>query len=110
MTNYPEKTCDIDRLLRHPKLVEAALNGQKKQQRRDGIYAYPGETFELKGIKFTVTSLERHKLGEMTDQDANAEGYSSLDMYKAIILKMHTGMRWNDEDLVWVHSFKRNDG
>ena len=109
MTDYPEKTCEIDRLVRHPKLVEAALSGKKTQQRRDGVYAYPGETFELEGVGFTVTSLERQKLGEMTDEDANAEGYPSLDMYKGLILKMHAGMTWNNDDLVWVHSFKRDD-
>lgn len=108
MTSYPEKSCDIDRLVRHPKLVEAALSGKKTQQRRDGVYAYPGEKFQLDGIDFTVTSLERQKLGDMTDSDANAEGYPSLEMYKGIILKMHAGMTWEPEDLVWVHSFERN--
>jgi len=109
MTDYPEKNCEIDRLVRHPKLVEAALAGKKTQQRRDGVYAYPGETFELEGVPFTVTALERQKLGDMTDADANAEGYPSLEMYKGLILKMHAGMTWESEDLVWVHSFKRDD-
>ena len=109
MTEYPEKTCDIERLVRHPKLVEAALSGKKTQQRRDGVYAYPGEKFELEGIGFTVTSLERQKLGDMSNEDANAEGYSSLEMYKGIILKMHAGMTWENDSLVWVHSFMRDD-
>ena len=109
LSDYPEKTCGIENLVRHPKLVEAALSGKKTQQRRDGVYAHPGETFELEGVTFSITSLERQKLGEMTDEDANAEGYPSLEMYKGLILKMHAGMTWNEEDLVWVHSFKRND-
>lgn len=108
MTDYPEKTCTIDRLVRHPKLVEAALSGNKTQQRRDGVYAYPGETFELEGKVFTVTALERQRLGDMTDEDANAEGYPSLDMYKGIILKMHAGMTWENDHLVWVHGFERD--
>jgi hypothetical protein len=107
MTDYPKKTCDIERLVRHPKLVEAALNGNKTQQRRDGIYAYPGETFELKGETFTITSLDRQRLGDMTNEDANAEGYPNLEMYKNIILKMHAGMTWENDSLVWVHSFKK---
>ncbi len=109
VTDYPKKTCEIERLVKHPKLVEAALSGKKTQQRRDGVYAYPDETFELEGVPFIVTSLERQKLGEMTDEDANAEGYPSLEMYKGLILKMHAGMTWNTEDKVWVHSFKRVD-
>ncbi len=109
MTEYPKKTCEIERLVSHPKLVEAALSGKKTEQRRDGVYAYPGETFELEGIGFTVTALERQALGDMTDKDANAEGYPNLEMYKGLILKMHAGMTWENDSLVWVHRFKRDD-
>ncbi|MGR9014222.1 MAG: ASCH domain-containing protein, partial [Gammaproteobacteria bacterium] len=45
------------------------------------------------------------RLGDMTDADAQAEGYPSLDMYRDIILKMHAGMTWEADSLVWVHSF-----
>ena len=107
MHEYPEKTCEIDRLVRHPKLVAAALSGQKTQQRRDGLYAYPNETFVLDGVEFVVTAVERRRIGEMTDADAQAEGYPNLDVYKNMILSMHTNMTWNDDGLVWVHHFKR---
>jgi len=105
MEAYPEKTCSIDRLVTHPKLVAAAKAGMKTQQRRDGIYGLPGETFDLEGMTFVVTSLMRQRLGDMTDEHAQAEGYPNLEMYKDIILKMHTGMTWNTDSLVWVHSF-----
>lgn len=108
MHTYPEKTCEIDRLVRHPKLVEAAKAGRKNQQRRDGVYAHPGETFELDGVKFTVTALERKRLGDMTDADAQAEGYPNLETYRDIILKMHASMTWDEESLVWVHHFERS--
>lgn len=104
---YPEKTCDISRLVTHPKLVEAALAGNKTEQRRDGIYAYPGETFELEGISFTVTGLERQTLGDMTDASAQAEGYPNMEAYKSLILRMHQGMQWNTEHKVWVHQFQK---
>ncbi len=109
MTAYPEKTCDIERLIRHPKLVEAALAGRKTQQRRDGLYAYPGETFELEGTVFQVTAVERQNLGEMSDADARAEGYPDLAFYRDTILKMHAGMEWNEQHPVWVHHFSRVD-
>ncbi len=109
MSSYPEKTCSIDRLVRHPKLVQAALAGQKTQQRRDGVYAYPGETFELDGVSFVVTDLRRERLGDMGDAGAQAEGYPSLEMYKNLILSMHKGMSWEDDAMVWVHCFKRED-
>ncbi|MBI3480924.1 MAG: ASCH domain-containing protein [Nitrosomonadales bacterium] len=107
-THYPAKSCEITRLVTHPKLVAATIAGSKTQQRRDGLYAYPNETFELEGIPFVVTSVERKRLGDMTDADAQAEGYPNLDMYKQIILKMHANMSWDEEALVWVHTFKRN--
>lgn len=107
MHDYPEKTCTIERLVRHPKLVAAALSGEKTQQRRDGLYAYPGETFVLEGVEFVVTGVERKRIGDMTEADAQAEGYPDLAAYKALILKMHANMQWNDDGLVWVHHFKR---
>jgi len=108
-TNYPEKSCEIDRLVTHPKLVEATLSGVKTQQRRDGVYAYPGETFELEGVEFTVTALERETLGDMGDAEAQAEGYPNMEAYKALILRMHAGMEWDESHLVWVHKFEKTN-
>ncbi|MFZ2450660.1 MAG: ASCH domain-containing protein [Methylovulum miyakonense] len=105
MENLPEKTCSIERLVTQPRLVAAAKEGTKTQQRRDGVYGWVGESFELDGITFVVTGLSRQRLGDMTDEDARAEGFPGLAMYKDIILKMHTGMTWEEDHLVWVHSF-----
>lgn len=107
-SNYPAKTCEINRLVTHPKLVAATLAGSKTQQRRDGLYAYPNETFELEGVTFEVTAVERQRIGDMTDADAQAEGYPNLEMYQQIILKMHANMVWDEDGLIWVHSFKRS--
>lgn len=108
VTDYPKKTCEIDRLIRHPKLVAAAIAGHKTQQRRDGIYAYPGETFELDDISFSVTALERKTLADMTDDDAKAEGYPGLGAYKELILRMHPNMTWDGSHRVWVHHFEKS--
>ncbi|MFI3187476.1 MAG: ASCH domain-containing protein [Methylococcaceae bacterium] len=105
MEAYPKKTCSIDRLVTHAKLVAATKAGMKTQQRRDGVYGWPGETFDLEEMTFVVTDLQRQRLGDMTDADAKAEGYPSLELYKDIILKMHAGMTWEADSLVWVHSF-----
>ena len=104
---YPEKTCTIDRLVRHKRLVDAAIEGRKTEQRRDGIYAYPGETFELEGTRFEVVGLTHDRLGDMSEADANAEGYATLDAYRDLILRMHKGMEWDVEHRVWVHRFRR---
>lgn len=107
MSDYPEKTCQIDRLICQPKLIEATLAGRKRQQRRDGIYAYPGEKFALQGINFVIETVVRQKLGDMTEADAQAEGYPNLEAYREMIIKMHPGMQWNDDHPVWVHTFRQ---
>ncbi|NOT12292.1 MAG: ASCH domain-containing protein [Methylococcaceae bacterium] len=105
MDTYPQKTCSIDRLLTQPKLIAAAKAGIKTQQRRDGVYGWPGEEFALDGMVFVITELTRQSLGDMTDEHAKAEGFPDLVTYKDIIIKMHAGMTWNIEHLVWVHAF-----
>lgn len=106
-SDYPPKTCDIDRLVTHDRLVNAALAGTKTQQRRNGVYGYPGETFQLNDETFVITQLERQPLGEMTEQDAQAEGFPNLAIYKQLIISMHAGMEWNESHPVWVHSFQK---
>ncbi|MBL4606288.1 MAG: hypothetical protein JKY01_00450 [Pseudomonadales bacterium] len=49
MSDYPEKTCSVDRLARNKKSIKSSLDGVKTQQRRDDVYAYPGEIFMLDG-------------------------------------------------------------
>lgn len=105
MTDFPEKTCSLDRLITHPKLVDAVLAGKKTQQRRNGVYGWPGETFILENKTFVITELRREKLGDMGDVEAMAEGFPSLAAYRNIILKMHAGMDWNPDCLVWMHAF-----
>ena len=105
LETYPDRTCSIDRLVTHPKLVAATKAGVKTQQRRDGVYGFPGETFDLEGETFVITDLSRQRIGDMTDEHAKAEGYPNLEMYKDIILRMNAGMTWNPDSLVWVHTF-----
>lgn len=109
MSDYPEKTCSIDRLVTHEKLVNAALQGTKTQQRRAGVYGYPGETFDLEGETFVIQDLRKESLGGMTDDDAVREGYPNLEMYRGLILRMHPGMAWDEEAFVWVHEFAKAD-
>ena len=105
-TEYPEKTCTIDRLVRNERLVRAALAGRKTEQRRDGVYGYPGETFELEGRTFEIVDLRHDRLGDMSEADARAEGYEDLAAYRDLILRMHRGMEWDEEHRVWVHRFR----
>lgn len=53
-----------------------------------------------------MTDLRRQSLGEMTDEDARSEGYPGLEPYQQLILRMHPGMEWDTDRLVWVHEFQ----
>ena len=108
--NYPEKTCSIDRLVTHAKLVAAALDGSKTQQRRAGVYGYPGETFTLDDTEFQVTGLRLERWGDISEEDARREGYPTLEMYRAIIERMHGGADWDQDQPVWVHDFEKVEG
>ena len=91
-SEYPAKTCSPDRLVRHPLMVKSVLSGSKRRQRRNGVYTYPGEVFVIGGQKAECTALFRQSLGEIDDEAAILEGFSSLAAYKGFILKMHKGM------------------
>ncbi|MCA9037364.1 MAG: ASCH domain-containing protein [Planctomycetaceae bacterium] len=107
--SYPEKTCSIDRLVTHDKLVSAALSGAKTQQRRAGVYGYPGELFDLQGTEFVITGLRTERWGDISEADAQAEGYPNLAMYRALIERMHQGMEWDQDQPVWVHEFAKTE-
>ena len=109
MSQFPNKSCEIDRLVTHEQLVVAALAGKNNQQRRAGVYGYPGEQFVLEGILFEITDLRLESLNRMTDEDAINEGYQNLEFYRELITKMHPGMEWDDSQQVWVHEFARVD-
>lgn len=104
---YPKKTCEIDRLVTNDRMVASVLAGQKVQQRRNGVYAYPGERFSLNGQAFEVTRLEHQRLGDMTEADAVKEGFGDLESYRQIILHMHAGMSWDVDHKVWLHEFQK---
>ena len=67
MSDYPAKTCELESLVTHAKLVAAALADRKTQQRRNGVYGYPGEKFELEGCAFVIKDLRRETMDDMTD-------------------------------------------
>lgn len=103
--DLPPKTCTIDRLITLPADIEKVLAGQKTATRRNGRYADVGETMNLGGHEFVVEKVYRQSLGELTDADAQREGYANVEEYKKAILSMHPGMPWLPHMQVWVHEF-----
>ena len=55
-----------------------------------------------------ITDITISKLGDMTDQDAHAEGYPTLDAYKTEWHRLNAkrGFPWRDHQLVWVLTFQ----
>ena len=106
MTDFPEKTCSIERLVTIPEDVQKVLNGKKTATRRNGVYAYPGEIMVLDGKEFKVDALYSQTLGEMTDEHAQQEGYRIWrSTSKRFCLCMHMKMPWIPTMSVWVHEY-----
>lgn len=103
----PEKSCSIERLVTIKGDVEKVLNGEKVATRRNGVYAYPGEIMVLDGKEFEIDALYRQTLGELTDEDAQQEGYANVEAYKHAMtsLHAHANMPWLPEMKVWVHEY-----
>lgn len=100
------KTCSIERLITLEDDVNLVLSGEKLVTRRNGRYADPGEIMELGGRSFEVYKVYQQALGDMTDADAKAEGYTDFETYKQYILSMHKGMPWIPSAKIWVHEFR----
>lgn len=101
----PPKKGSADRLITISEEVEKAVNGQKSSVRRNARYADVGDMFTLKDRQFKVLKVYSQSLGELTDSDAQKEGFSNLQEYKESILSLHPGMPWVPSMRVWVHEF-----
>jgi hypothetical protein len=101
----PPKTCSVEKLITVKTDVEKVLAGEKTATRRNGRYADPGEIMTLEGRQFVVDKVYSQSLGELTDEDARREGFSTVEEYKQSILAYHPGMPWLPQMRVWVHEF-----
>ncbi|QKY68815.1 ASCH domain-containing protein [Lentibacillus sp. CBA3610] len=103
--NWPEKY-DIAKLVTIQKDIQKIIRGDKMSVRRNDRYADPGDRLELNGNTVIVENVYPQKLGEITEQDAQQEGYGSLEEYKNGITKIHGEKVWNSDLIVWVHILK----
>ncbi|ULT56981.1 ASCH domain-containing protein [Neobacillus drentensis] len=101
----PPKTCSVEKLITVKTDIEKVLAGEKTATRRNGRYADPGEIMTLEGRQFVVDKVYSQSLGELTDDDARREGFSTVEEYKQSILSYHPGMPWLPQMRVWVHEF-----
>jgi hypothetical protein len=99
---------DAETLLPTERTVEAALAGDVTQIHRGNQYAEPGDAFEVEGVTFEVTSVDHRTLGDLTDEDARAEGSEDLDAYRRRLEHAHAdGFEWDDDSPVVRHRFER---
>ena len=96
--------------------LEQVLSGKKTQTRRrinpGRRFLYrPGKSYSVQpsrtqaGVaRIEVVNIRQEPLGEMTHEDALAEGFASVDEYRMLWLEQYG--TFDPEELVWVIEFK----
>jgi len=98
---------EADTLLPSPRMREQAIDGEVTQVHRGHAYAEAGDTFAVDGQQFEVVEVTERTLGDLTDEDARAEGATDLDHYKQILQRAHDEFEWDDDSDVVLHRFER---
>lgn len=99
---------DATELLPSSRLRDSVLEGSVTQIHRGDKHASVGDEFEIDGTSFEVVEVKSERLGDLTDDDAQAEGSPDLAAYKRRIEKTHK-IEWDDEDIAVLHRFERRD-
>jgi uncharacterized protein YhfF len=97
---------DPDTLLPSGRMREQALDGDVTQIHRGQQYADVGDTFTIEETTFEVVDVSERTLGDMTDDDARAEGARDLDHYKQILERAHENFEWDDDSEIIRHRFE----
>ncbi|TYL39817.1 hypothetical protein CV102_05910 [Natronococcus pandeyae] len=98
---------DPAELLPSERMRGQALEGDVEQIHRGHQYAAEGDTFTIEGTTFEVTDVTERTLGDLTDEDARAEGMEDLDAYQDVLERAHENFEWDDESEVVRHRFER---
>lgn len=102
----PMTSIAADELLPAERIRRAVLAGDVTQLHRGDKHASVGDRFEIDDVAFEVTAVREERLGDLTDEDAQAEGSPNLNAYKERIERTHD-VTWDDEDTVVLHRFER---
>jgi len=100
-------TYELSNLVTIQEDLEKIKRGEKTAVRRSNRFGNIGDTWEIDGEIYMLENVYRQKLGDVTEQDARDEGYSSLQEYIDAITSIHEESVWNPNLKVWVHEFKR---
>ena len=58
-------------------------------------------------VDLRITAVYNQRLGEMNDDDAQKEGYESLDLFKEAWNQRHPVRGWSPEQSIWVIEWKK---
>ena len=98
---------DADTLLPNGRMREGALAGDVTQIHRGHQYAEEGDRFEIDGTAFDVVEVRERQLGDLTDEDARAEGMRDLEQYREMLNRAHENFEWDNESDVVLHRFEK---
>jgi len=99
---------EANELLPAERIRRAAVAGDVTQLHRGDKHASEGDRFGIDDVVFEVTTVREERLGDLTDEDAQAEGSPDLDAYKKRIERTHD-VTWDDDDTAVLHRFERVD-
>ncbi|APW97171.1 hypothetical protein CHINAEXTREME_05030 [Halobiforma lacisalsi AJ5] len=99
---------DIDpgTLLPNDRMKRQALEGEVTQIHRGQQYADEGDTFTIEDTTFEVREVTDRTLGDLTDEDARAEGMADLEGYRRLLERAHENFEWDDDSEVVLHRFE----
>ncbi len=101
-------TIPAEDLLPAERIRQKVLDGEITQLHRGDQHAEEGDRFEIDGTEFEVREVAEERLGDLTDEDARAEGSPNLEAYKRRIEATHD-VEWDDEDTAVLHRFEPVD-
>ena len=93
-------------LLPSERMQAQAAAGDISQIHRGHQYAEVGDTFTIEETTFEVIAVTERTLGDLTDEDAQAEGVEDLEAYKRLLEVAHENFEWDDESEVVRHRFE----
>jgi len=93
------------------KHIEMILEGRKTATRRrsqhlyriGGIQGIRSGWYEKPRHHIRITRRYRQRLGDMTQQDAQKEGYPTLEEFKKVWEEING--KWDPDEIVWVYEF-----